>query len=272
MQREVAGDASCGDLQSWELDGCAVSNTRSGGDSRAGAKDVSRSTEVTRSTEVPAGWLSDLGRMRQNAAECASPSVASTTSADDTNTSYVSSRTTNSVDGMVSRSSTRSTCSRDSIAPVVKETFGDLVDKLRTVEGRESTFQEWPHATNPRLSPEAMARAGFIFAPDSEAADKVPPASAFPVAPSPRVHSLSLSACLRPGQGFAALASYVRGRALRRSRLAGSKCGNMTWKWLGVQVLCAYCGLELAHWDQVRILKSALHLHVYQSMHWCTEF
>jgi hypothetical protein len=62
------------------------------------------------------------------------------------------------------------------------------------VEGRESTFLEWPHATNPRLSPEAMARAGFIFTPDSEAADKVPPrvrtprctvaASAIPVAVS----------------------------------------------------------------------------------------
>ena len=30
--------------------------------------------------------------------------------------------------------------SRDSIAPVVKENFGDLVDKLRTIEGREATF------------------------------------------------------------------------------------------------------------------------------------
>lgn len=175
MQREVAGDASCGDfLQSWDPDAGALSSGRSGGDSIAGVVDG------TRSTEVPAGWLSDLGRMRQNAAECASPSVASTTSADDTNTSYFSTRTTNSVDGMVSRSSTRSTCSRDSIAPVVKETFGDLVDKLRTVEGRESTFQEWPHAKNPRLSPEAMARAGFIFLPDSEAADKVPPRERIP--------------------------------------------------------------------------------------------
>ena len=39
--------------------------------------------------------------------------------------------------GMVSRSST---ASRDSIAPLVKEWFGDVVDKVRTTEGREATF------------------------------------------------------------------------------------------------------------------------------------
>ena len=48
------------------------------------------------------------------------------------------------------------------------------------------------------------------------------------------------------------------GRALQHSRLAGSKTAHVTRKWLGVQVLCAYCGLELAHWDQVRMLKSTL--------------
>ena len=74
------------------------------------------------------------------------------------------------VDGMVSRSST---ASRDSIAPVVKETFGDLVDKLRTLEGRQATFTGWPHANNPRLSAASMAKAGFLFSPDAQAGDKV---------------------------------------------------------------------------------------------------
>ena len=162
----MAGDASCGEYATdlTEPEASGLSSLRSGGDGSV--------ADGTRSTDFPEGWLSHLGAMRQNAgqnaADCGSPSLASTASAD-------SLRTSNSVDGMVSRSSTRSTCSRDSIAPVVKETFGDLVDKLRTVEGRETTFQGWPHAENARLSPQAMARAGFLYAPDSEAADKVLP-------------------------------------------------------------------------------------------------
>ena len=168
----MVGDASCGEFakgpEAMEPEASGFSNVRSGGDGSV--------ADSTRSTDVPEGWLSHLGQMRQNAADCASPSLASINSADETHNSYVSSeRASNSVDGMVSRSSTRSTCSRDSIAPVVKETFGDLVDKLRTVEGRESTFEGWPHAGKPRLSPEAMARAGFLYSPDNEAADKVLP-------------------------------------------------------------------------------------------------
>ena len=77
--------------------------------------------------------------------------------------------------------------SRDSIAPVVKETFGDGVDKFRHVEGRLETFMSaWPHTGHVRLNAERMAKCGFLFAPDALAPDKV---------------------------------------------------------------LCAYCGLELAHWE-----------------------
>jgi len=94
---------------------------------------------------------------------------------------------------------------------VVKETFGDLVDKLRTVEGRETTFQGWPHAENARLSPQAMARAGFLYAPDSEAADKV----------LPRQRALPVGVPLqaRPSaSAFSASSARVRGLECLRSR------------------------------------------------------
>jgi hypothetical protein len=202
QQREMAGDASCGEYATdlTEPEASGLSSLRSGGDGSV--------ADGTRSTDLPEGWLSHLGAMRQNAgqnaADCGSPSLASTASAD-------SLRTSNSVDGMVSRSSTRSTCSRDSIAPVVKETFGDLVDKLRTVEGRETTFQGWPHAENARLSPQAMARAGFLYAPDSEAADKV----------LPRQRALPVGVPLqaRPSaSAFSASSARVRGLECLRSR------------------------------------------------------
>jgi len=72
---------------------------------------------------------------------------------------------------LLSRSST---ASRDSIAPVVRQQLGELVDAIRTVEGRENTFSHgWPHQQNPRLSKGKMATAGFIFTPCDECGDKV---------------------------------------------------------------------------------------------------
>jgi len=140
-------------------------------DQRASERSHARQTggdlprEPERSMEVPEGWLSELGNLYSP-----SPSLFG----DSTHTSfqsYVSSRASMSVDGIVSRSST---ASRDSIAPVVKENFGDLVDKLRTIEGREATFASgWPHALNHRLSAWNMAKAGFLFTPDEHANDKV---------------------------------------------------------------------------------------------------
>eukprot|EP00960_Hanusia_phi_P039721 754007-Hanusia_phi.AAC.2 len=63
--------------------------------------------------------------------------------------------------------------SRDSIASIVRQQFGDQVDSIRTVEGRENSFlYSWPHSHVPKLSKSAMAQAGFVFAPDSECPDK----------------------------------------------------------------------------------------------------
>merc|ERR1712216_29253 len=130
------------------------------------------------------GWLRELGQMRQRGLVSPSISYKSAQTGSDTSHSSYASHASNSVDGMVSRSST---ASRDSIAPVVKETFGDGVDKFRHVEGRLETFTSaWPHAGHVRLNAERMAKCGFLFAPDALAPDKV---------------------------------------------------------------LCAYCGLELAHWE-----------------------
>ena len=162
---QIAGDASCGELDKNYL---LLDDPQSS----AGAAAHKRSVDG-RSAEVPEGWLSHLGQLYSP-----SPSAMSSASGDD------ASRASSSVDGMVSRSST---ASRDSICPVVKETFGELVDKLRTLEGRQATFSAWPHVSNPRLSAASMAKAGFLFAPDAQASDKV---------------------------------------------------------------LCAYCGLELAHWEE----------------------
>lgn len=160
----LAGDASCGHLSgksSYFLLDDPRSTSASGS---ATSSPLNRSVDA-RSAEFPEGWLAHLGQMYSP-----SPSM---TSGDTTHTSYasyVSSRASNSVDGMVSRSST---ASRDSIAPVVKEWFGDVVDKLRTTDGREATFIGWPHASNTNLCAATMAKAGFVFTPDDEAADKV---------------------------------------------------------------------------------------------------
>jgi len=157
----LCGDASCGDLagkSSYFL----LDDARSTRDvhSSGPASPLNRSVDA-RSAEVPEGWLAHLGQLYSPSASMASG---------DAHTSYVSSRASNSVDGMVSRSST---ASRDSIAPLVKEWFGDVVDKVRTTEGREATFTGWPHAANSKLCANAMAKAGFLFAPDDEANDKV---------------------------------------------------------------------------------------------------
>lgn len=53
--------------------------------------------------------------------------------------------------------------------------YGERADCFYTVQGRESTFRCWPHDNNPRLYKRKMACAGFLFAPDAEARDKVLP-------------------------------------------------------------------------------------------------
>mmetsp|Transcript_40463 Transcript_40463/g.127402 ORF Transcript_40463/g.127402 Transcript_40463/m.127402 type:complete len:369 (+) Transcript_40463:1081-2187(+) len=78
-----------------------------------------------------------------------------------------------SLDGMMSRSST---ASRDSISPLIRQQFGEDVDSLRTVEGRTMTFVtagRWPHSHNPKLCSDKMANAGFVFAPEQGAGDRV---------------------------------------------------------------------------------------------------
>lgn len=80
-----------------------------------------------------------------------------------------------SEDGVSSMMSRSSTASRDSIAQVVRQQFGEQVDSIRTVDGREATFRDgvWPHAHNPRLAKAKMAVAGFLYTGDREVPDKV---------------------------------------------------------------------------------------------------